>query len=236
MAEVPEEKRVPLTEGGRDLHRGHREEWRALRAFAQAPAAGHRHRPGAVARVLGGGGDAPRLSREQRTPQHPHCCVALWAKRWRETGQTGLGEPRLLLGLLGLAGTCPPLLLSQRLCWRLPDPAGGAPPLETRTEPGREACPREATHQRPCLRESAADSGLRPRCASPSLKHSSCAPPRPPEMVPRAAAPRAVRGWPWPPQAAVWPGAGDFTCSASAACTVMQVIPVPASQGAERTR
>lgn len=39
-------------------------------------------RPGAVARVLGGGGDAPRLSREQRTPQHPHCCVALWAKRW----------------------------------------------------------------------------------------------------------------------------------------------------------
>lgn len=212
-----------------------REERRALWAFAQAPAAGHRHQPGAVARVLGGGRDAPRLSREQRTPQHPHCCVALWAKRWRETGQTGLGEPRLL-GLLGLAGTCPPLLLSQRLALAPPRPCWGGPTPGNKDGAGREACPREATHQRPCLRESAADSGPRPRCASPSLKHSSCAPPHPPEMVPRAAAPRAVRGWPWPPQAAVWPGAGDFTCSASAACTVMQVIPVPASQGAERTR
>lgn len=79
-------------------------------------------------------------------------------------------------GLLGLAGTCPPLLLSQRLALAPPRPCWGGPTPGNKDGAGREACPREATHQRPCLRESAADSGLRPRCASPSLKHSSCAP------------------------------------------------------------
>lgn len=174
MAEVPEEKRVPLTEGGRDLHRGHREERRALRAFAQAPAAGHRHRPGAVARVRAGRGRGctPAFPGAEDSPAPPLLCgsVGETLVRNRSDGPGRAPAPRAPWTCWNLPAPEPASVLAPpRPCW-------GGPTPGNKDGDGREACPREATHQRPCLRESAVDSGLRPRCASPSLKHSSHAP------------------------------------------------------------
>lgn len=110
MAEVPEEKRVPLTEGGRDLHRGHREERRALRAFAQAPAAGHCHRPGAVARVRAGRGRGctPAFPGAEDSPAPPLLCgsVGETLVRNRSDGPGRAPAPR-----------------APWTCWNLPAPA-----------------------------------------------------------------------------------------------------------------
>lgn len=111
MAEVPEEKRVPLTEGGRDLHRGHREERRALRAFAQAPAAGHRHRPGAVARVRAGRGRgcSPAFPGAEDSPAPPLLCGSV--------GET------LVRNRSDGPGRAPAPPRAPWTCWNLPAPA-----------------------------------------------------------------------------------------------------------------
>lgn len=131
MAEVPEEKRVPLTEGGRDLHRGHREERRALRAFAQAPAAGHRHAARRGGPCAGRGrGCSPAFPGAEDSPAPPLLCgsVGETLVRNRSDGPGRAPAPR-----------------APRTCWNLPAPApepasgaGASPTLLGRPHPWKQ--------------------------------------------------------------------------------------------------